>query len=147
MSGSVGIAEVTVTPTITRRRLPRVRSGQRISASVGGVDLEVIMDLDNDGQLCDIHLPESGPHGSFQHGMLSAYVSMMSLALRYGAPLEEIVDRFVHTRFEPSGYTDAPDIPRAASVVDYLARRIALDFLPRTRQEILGIAPGTRAVA
>lgn len=146
MSGSAGTAEVT--PTIQRRRLPRVRSGQRISASVGGVDLDVIMDLDDDWQLCDIHLPRSGPHGSFQHGMLSSYVSMMSLALRYGAPLEEIVERFVHTRFEPAGFTDDPEIPRVTSVVDYLARRIALDFLPRSRQEALGIIkPLTHAVA
>lgn len=137
MFGSTGAAEVV--PTIPLRRRPRIRSGHRISVSVGGVGLDIIMDIDDDRQLCDVHLPSSGPHGSFQHGMLSSYVAMMSLALRYGAPPDEIVERFVHTRFEPSGYTDDPEIPRATSVVDYLARRIALDFLPRSQVERLGI--------
>ncbi|GAA4845646.1 hypothetical protein GCM10025787_29660 [Saccharopolyspora rosea] len=115
---------------------------------MGGVDLDVIMDIDSDRRLCDIHLPAAGRHGSFQHGMLASYVDLMSLALRYGVPLDEIVERFLGTAFEPAGVTDDPEIPRAKSVVDYLVRRIGLDFLPRARQEALGIVePQQRALA
>ena len=63
----------------------------------------------------------------------------MSIGLQYGVPLETYVGKFTNMRFEPAGMTDDPDIRMAASVMDYIFRRLALDFLPVERRAELGI--------
>ena len=63
----------------------------------------------------------------------------ISIALQYGVPLETYVSKFVNMRFEPAGMTDDPDIRIASSVMDYLFRRLALDYLPYETRAELGI--------
>lgn len=125
-----------LTPTITRRSLPRVRRGYRIDVSIGGTPFKVTVNV-VDNRPGDVHL-EHAKHGSFGHGMTSAVSLLLSEGLRHGIPLDEIVEHFIGTRFEPCGFTDDPDIRRVSSPMDYLVRRLAIDFLPHERQVTLG---------
>jgi ribonucleoside-diphosphate reductase alpha chain len=70
---------------------------------------------------------------------MDAFSVAISIGLQYGVPLETYVSKFTNMRFEPAGMTDDPDIRMAASVIDYIFRRLALDFLPYERRAELGI--------
>ncbi len=70
--------------------------------------------------------------GSTVSGLMDGFATSLSLALQYGVPLEAIVDKFSHTRYEPSGFTKNPDIGYAKSITDYIARWMAMPFLGRT---------------
>jgi ribonucleoside-diphosphate reductase alpha chain len=71
--------------------------------------------------------------------VMDAFSVAISIGLQYGVPLETYVSKFTNMRFEPAGMTDDPDIRMAASVMDYIFRRLALDFLPYERRAELGI--------
>jgi ribonucleoside-diphosphate reductase alpha chain len=71
--------------------------------------------------------------------MMDAFSIAVSIALQYGVPLETYVQKFTNMRFEPAGMTDDPDIRMAASIVDYIFRRLALDYLPYDTRAALGI--------
>src|SRR5690606_26012910 len=72
-------------------------------------------------------------------GVMDAFSIAISVGLQYGVPLETYVRKFTNMRFEPAGMTDDPDIRMATSVVDYIFRRLALDYLPLERRAELGI--------
>jgi ribonucleoside-diphosphate reductase alpha chain len=80
-----------------------------------------------------------GKQGSTLAGVMDAFSIATSIALQYGVPLEAFVNKFVNMRFEPSGMTDDPDIRMAQSIVDYIFRRLALDYLDYDSREALGI--------
>jgi ribonucleoside-diphosphate reductase alpha chain len=77
--------------------------------------------------------------GSTLAGVMDAFSVAISIGLQYGVPLETFVGKFTNMRFEPAGMTDDPDIRMAASVMDYIFRRLALDFLPYDTRAELGI--------
>jgi ribonucleoside-diphosphate reductase alpha chain len=77
--------------------------------------------------------------GSTLAGVMDAFSVAISIGLQYGVPLETYVSKFTNMRFEPAGMTDDPDIRMASSVMDYIFRRLALDFLPYERRSELGI--------
>ena len=77
--------------------------------------------------------------GSTLAGVMDAFSIAISIALQYGVPLETYVSKFVNMRFDPAGMTDDPDIRIASSVMDYLFRRLALDYLPYEKRAELGI--------
>src|SRR6266550_2021754 len=77
--------------------------------------------------------------GSKLAGVMDAFSIAISVALQYGVPLETYVSKFVNMRFDPAGMTDDPDIRIASSVIDYLFRRLALDYLPYEKRADLGI--------
>ena len=77
--------------------------------------------------------------GSTMAGIMDAFAIAVSIALQYGVPLETYVGKFVNTKFEPSGMTNDPDIRIATSIIDYIFRRLALDYLPAEKREALGI--------
>ncbi len=129
---------MSVTPAVVRQRLPRTRPGMTTDVSIGGTDFTVFVSADADGRPVDVHIAHS-KHGSFGHGMLEAFGELLTEALHYGMPLEEVVARFVNTRFEPQGWTDDSDIQFVTSPIDYLARFLALEFLPRHRCVALGV--------
>ncbi|MBA8827814.1 ribonucleoside-diphosphate reductase alpha chain [Saccharopolyspora lacisalsi] len=133
-----------VTPTRSRRRLPRVRSGYRLDVDIGGTEFGMTVNVDGDQRLGAVFLDHS-KHGSFTHGLVATISELLSTALAYGMPVDEFVERFLHTRFDPCGLTSDPDIRWAASPMDYLARRIGKDFLPRQRQITLGITDANTA--
>jgi ribonucleoside-diphosphate reductase alpha chain len=77
--------------------------------------------------------------GSTLSGVMDAFAIAVSIALQYGVPLETYVQKFINTRFEPSGMTNDPDIRFASSLVDYIFRRLALEYLTPEKRAALGI--------
>src|SRR6476660_7120400 len=77
--------------------------------------------------------------GSTLAGVMDAFSIAISIGLQYGVPLETYVSKFTNMRFEPAGMTDDPDIRLATSVMAYIFRRLALDFLPYEQRVELGI--------
>jgi ribonucleoside-diphosphate reductase alpha chain len=70
---------------------------------------------------------------------MDAFAIAVSLGLQYGVPLEAFVSKFINMKFEPSGMTNDPDVRFATSLVDYVFRRLAIDYLPPDKREALGI--------
>src|SRR5215468_2569448 len=85
--------------------------------------------------------------GSTLAGVMDAFSVAISIGLQYGVPLETYVSKFTNMRFEPAGMTDDPDIRIANSVMDYIFRRLALDFLPYDRRAELGIFTASERAA
>jgi ribonucleoside-diphosphate reductase alpha chain len=91
-----------------------------------------------DGQLGEIFL-KLGKQGSTLAGVMDAFSIAVSIGLQYGVPLETYVQKFTNSRFEPAGMTDDPDIRMAQSMMDYIFRRLALDYLPHEIRSAYGI--------
>jgi len=121
-----------------RKRLPKVRPSQTISFSVGGAEGYMTASSYPDDGLGEVFLKMS-KQGSTLAGFMDAFSVAVSIALQYGVPLETYVSKFTNMRFEPAGMTDDPDIRIAASVMDYIFRRLALDYLPYEKRAELGI--------
>jgi len=83
--------------------------------------------------------------GSVVSGLMDSFATSVSLALQYGVPLRVLVDKFSHTRFEPSGFTGNPDIPIAKSITDYIFRWLSLKFDKPALEEGEEPAEETRA--
>ena len=92
----------------------------------------------DDGQLGEVFL-KLGKQGSTLAGVMDAFSIAISIAIQYGVPLEAFVSKFVNMRFEPAGMTDDPDIRISQSIMDYIFRRLALDYLPFEQREALSI--------
>ncbi|MGC4895857.1 vitamin B12-dependent ribonucleotide reductase [Micromonospora sp. DT31] len=121
-----------------RKRLPKKRPSQTISFSVGGAEGYLTGSSYPDDGLGEVFLKMS-KQGSTLAGVMDAFSVAISIGLQYGVPLETYVSKFTNMRFEPAGMTDDPDVRMAASVMDYIFRRLALDFLPYDRRAELGI--------
>jgi ribonucleoside-diphosphate reductase alpha chain len=80
-----------------------------------------------------------GKQGSTLGGVMDAFSIAVSIGLQYGVPLETFVDKFTNLRFEPAGLTDDPDIRMAQSIMDYVFRRLALDYLDYDTRSYMGI--------
>ena len=80
-----------------------------------------------------------GKQGSTLAGVMDAFSIAVSIGLQYGVPLETYVTKFTNMRFEPAGLTDDPDVRMAQSIMDYIFRRLALDYLPFEERSALGI--------
>jgi ribonucleoside-diphosphate reductase alpha chain len=121
-----------------RKRLPKKRPSQTVSFAVGDAEGYLTASSYPDDGLGEIFL-KFGKQGSTLAGMMDAFSLAVSVALQYGVPLEKYVEKFMNMRFEPAGMTDDPDIRMATSVMDYVARRLALDFLPYEQRAELGV--------
>ncbi|GIV00254.1 MAG: ribonucleoside-diphosphate reductase subunit alpha [Actinomycetota bacterium] len=121
-----------------RRRLPRSRPSITTKFEVGGAEGYITASSYPDDGLGEIFLKTS-KQGSTLAGLMDAFSIAVSIALQYGVPLEAFVEKFTNMKFEPSGMTNDPDIRFASSLVDYVFRRLALDFLPPEKREALGI--------
>jgi len=130
------LAELTSKPT--RRRLPKSRPSRTTSFSVAGAEGYMTAGSYEDGQLGEVFL-KLGKQGSTLAGVMDAFSIAISIALQYGVPLEAFVSKFVNMRFEPAGMTDDPDIRISQSIMDYIFRRLALDYLPLEQREALSI--------
>ncbi|ACV80268.1 vitamin B12-dependent ribonucleotide reductase [Nakamurella multipartita] len=142
---SVGAAaEVTAAPAApvvtgpVRRRLPKKRPSQTVSFTVGGAEGYLTTGSYPDDGLGEVFI-KLGKQGSTLAGVMDAFSIAVSVGLQYGIPLESYVAKFTNLRFEPAGMTDDPDVRIATSVMDYLFRRIALDYLPVESRAELGI--------
>ncbi|MDT3443085.1 MULTISPECIES: vitamin B12-dependent ribonucleotide reductase [unclassified Pseudofrankia] len=121
-----------------RRRLPKIRPSQTVSFSVGGAEGYMTAGSYPDNGLGEIFVKMS-KQGSTLAGVMDAFSIAISIALQYGVPLETYVSKFINMRFEPAGMTDDPDVRIAQSVLDYLFRRLALDYLSEEQRAELGI--------
>ena len=121
-----------------RRRLPKSRPSRTTSFSVAGAEGYLTAGTYEDGELGEVFL-KLGKQGSTLAGVMDAFSIAISIALQYGVPLDAFVSKFVNMRFEPAGMTDDPDIRISQSIMDYIFRRLALDYLPYEKREALGI--------
>jgi ribonucleoside-diphosphate reductase alpha chain len=132
------VAEKVVEYRPVRKRLPKKRPSETVSFSVGGAEGYLTASSYPDDGLGEVFLKMS-KQGSTLAGVMDAFSVAISIGLQYGVPLETYVSKFTNMRFEPAGLTDDPDIRMAASVMDYIFRRLALDFLSYDRRAELGI--------
>ncbi|MET0521500.1 MAG: vitamin B12-dependent ribonucleotide reductase, partial [Jiangellaceae bacterium] len=130
--------EVVVEYRPTRRRLPKSRPSRTTSFTVGGAEGYMTAGSYPDDGLGEVFL-KLGKQGSTLAGVMDAFSIAISIALQYGVPLETYVQKFTNMRFEPSGMTDDPDVRMAQSVVDYIFRRLALDYLPFDSRSAYGV--------
>ncbi|NBH05073.1 vitamin B12-dependent ribonucleotide reductase [Amycolatopsis sp. SID8362] len=121
-----------------RKRLPKKRPSQTVSFTVGGAEGYLTAGSYPDDGLGEIFV-KLGKQGSTLAGVMDAFSMSISVGLQHGIPLEFYVSKFSNLRFEPAGMTDDPDIRIATSVMDYLFRRLALDYLPHEKRSQLGI--------
>ena len=91
-----------------------------------------------DGALGEVFL-KLGKQGSTLAGVMDAFSIAVSIGLQYGVPLQTFVEKFTNLRFEPSGMTDDADIRIAQSMMDYIFRRLALDYLPFETRSAIGL--------
>ncbi|MEY3101124.1 MAG: hypothetical protein RL435_270, partial [Actinomycetota bacterium] len=108
------------------------------SFNVGGAEGYMTAGAYEDGALGEVFL-KLGKQGSTLAGVMDAFSIAVSIGLQYGVPLETYVQKFTNLRFEPAGMTDDADIRMAQSMMDYIFRRLALDYLPADERAALGI--------
>jgi ribonucleoside-diphosphate reductase alpha chain len=125
-----------------RKRLPKRRPSQTTSFSVGGAEGYITAGSYPDDGLGEVFL-KLGKQGSTLAGMMDAFSLAISIALQHGVPLETYVEKFTNMRFEPAGLTDDPDVRMAHSIMDYVFRRLALDYLDVETRAELGIYSAT----
>ncbi|MBC7463700.1 MAG: vitamin B12-dependent ribonucleotide reductase [Actinobacteria bacterium] len=124
--------------TAVRKRLPKSRPSMTTSFSVGGAEGYMTSGAYADGALGEVFL-KLGKQGSTLAGVMDAFSIAVSIGLQYGVPLQTFVEKFTNLRFEPSGMTDDPDIRIAQSMMDYIFRRLALDYLPFETRSAIGL--------
>jgi ribonucleoside-diphosphate reductase alpha chain len=131
-------ASVEAIATPVRKRLPKSRPATTTSFSVGGAEGYMTAGAYEDGSLGEVFL-KLGKQGSTLAGVMDAFSIAVSIGLQYGVPLETFVEKFTNLRFEPAGMTDDKDIRMAQSMMDYIFRRLALDYLPFEQRSAMGL--------
>ena len=121
-----------------RRRLPKKRQSITTSFSVGGAEGYITSGAHENGDLGELFL-KLGKQGSTLAGVMDAFSIAVSIGLQYGVPLETFVSKFTNLKFEPAGLTDDSDVRMAQSIMDYVFRRLALDYLDFDTRSALGI--------
>ncbi|HTT76270.1 MAG TPA: vitamin B12-dependent ribonucleotide reductase [Candidatus Binataceae bacterium] len=124
-----------------RRKLPDERRSITHKFDIAGHEGYLTVGMYEDGTPGEIFVSMS-KQGSTISGLMDSFATAISYALQYGVPLQFLVDKFAHMRFEPSGFTKNPQIPYAKSIVDYLFRWLASKFLDeQAKQEVGVVAP------
>jgi ribonucleoside-diphosphate reductase alpha chain len=129
-----------------RRKLPVERAAITHKFSVAGHEGYITVGQYEDGAPGEIFLVMA-KEGSVVSGLMDAFATSVSLALQYGVPLDALSNKFMHMRFEPSGFTGNPEIPIAKSIMDYIFRWMDLKFGERDQLETTPKAETTAAVA
>jgi ribonucleoside-diphosphate reductase alpha chain len=121
-----------------RRKLPDERQAITHKFSIAGHEGYITAGMYEDHTPGEIFLVMA-KEGSTISGLMDAFATSISMALQYGVPLEALVEKFSHVRFEPSGFTKNPEIPYAKSITDYIFRWLASKFLSQSDQQEVGI--------
>ena len=129
-----------------RRRLPAERSAITHKFDIAGHEGYITVGLYPDGQPGEIFL-KMAKEGSTVSGLMDTLATTISVALQYGVPLKDLVNKFAHVRFEPSGFTGNQEIPIAKSIVDYIFRWLGSRFLSAEDKVNLGLIDRTAVVA
>jgi ribonucleoside-diphosphate reductase alpha chain len=136
LSTSASKQEVIVYKPV-RKRLPDERQSVTHKFKIGSQEGYLHVGLYEDGRPGELFITMS-KQGSTLSGLMDAFATSISISLQYGVPLEVLVNKFIHTRFEPSGWTDNPQIQVAKSIMDYIFRWFALKFLPKEKLGQIG---------
>src|SRR5437762_9006298 len=115
-------------PAGVRRKLPDERRSLTHKFSVAGHEGYIHVGLYDTGEPGEIFV-RMAKEGSTISGLMDSFATAISLALQHGVPLRLLIDKFSRTRFEPSGFTGNPEVPRASSIMDYLFRWLEAKFL------------------
>ncbi|MDQ5874258.1 MAG: hypothetical protein M3526_02610, partial [Actinomycetota bacterium] len=129
---------VASSPEPVRRRLPKKRAGRTFKFRVADTEGYLTTGEFPDGTVGEIFL-KVAKQGSTLAGIMDAFAISISMGLQYGVPLSAYAKQFVNTRFEPSGMTDDPDFRIATSILDYVFRLLALDYLEAEDRHRLNI--------
>ncbi len=121
-----------------RERLPRRRNSKTFSFRVADCEGYVTVGEYEDGRPGEVFIKVS-KQGSTLAGIMDAFSISLSLGLQHGVPLATFVRKFANMKFEPAGITDDPELRIATSLIDYISRRLALDFLSSEERNELGI--------
>ncbi len=125
-------------PRPARRKLPDERRSITHKFSIAGHEGYITVGMYEDGKPGEIFLVMA-KEGSTISGLMDAFATSISMALQYGVPLEALVEKFSHVRFEPSGFTKNPEIPFAKSITDYIFRWLASKFLSPAAAQAIGV--------
>jgi ribonucleoside-diphosphate reductase alpha chain len=125
-------------PRPLRRKLQDERRAITHKFSIAGHEGYITVGMYEDGRPGEIFLVMA-KEGSTISGLMDAFATSISIAFQYGVPLEALVEKFSHVRFEPSGFTKNPDIPYAKSITDYIFRWLASKFLSQEHQQAIGV--------
>jgi ribonucleoside-diphosphate reductase alpha chain len=123
---------------VHRRKLPDERRSITHKFDIAGHEGYITVGVYEDGNPGEIFVSMS-KQGSTISGLMDSFATAISYALQYGVPLQFLVDKFAHMRFEPSGFTKNPQIPYAKSIVDYLFRWLASKFLDEQAKHDVGV--------
>jgi ribonucleoside-diphosphate reductase alpha chain len=132
------VAGVTALPEPVRRRLPKKRNSRTIKFRVADTEGYITTGEFPDGSMGELFL-KVAKQGSTLAGIMDAFAISISMGLQYGVPLSAYVKQFVNTRFEPSGMTDDSDFRIATSILDYVFRVLAVEYLNESERHALGI--------
>ena len=129
-----------------RRRLPSERAAVTHKFDIAGHEGYITVGLYPDGQPGEIFL-KMAKEGSTVSGLMDTFATTVSVALQYGVPLRDLVNKFAHVRFEPSGFTGNQEIPIAKSIVDYIFRWLGSRFLGPEDKAMLGLIDRSAVVS
>jgi ribonucleoside-diphosphate reductase alpha chain len=127
--------EVQVVTEPYRRKLPDTRASITHKFSIAGSEGYITIGKFEDGQPGEVFI-QMAKAGSTINGLMDTVGTLVSLCLQYGVPLETLVKKFSHVRFEPEGMTKNPHIPFAKSVIDYVARELGMEFIPGYKEKM-----------
>ncbi|MFA5173124.1 MAG: vitamin B12-dependent ribonucleotide reductase [Candidatus Paceibacterota bacterium] len=129
-----------------RRRLPKTRPSETHKFSIAGHEGYLTYSMYEDGAPAEIFI-RMAKQGSTLSGLLDAFAITISMSLQYGVPLKDLTHKFIHSRFEPAGFTDNPEIKIATSIIDYIFRYLALRFLSPEELFEFGLSPSASYLA
>jgi ribonucleoside-diphosphate reductase alpha chain len=132
------VVEHVIVQRPVRQKLPRTRVSKTFSFRVADCHGYATVGQFEDGRPGEVFL-KVAKQGSTLSGIMDAFAISVSLGLQYGVPLRAFVEKFTNMRFEPAGMTDDPDIRFATSLVDYIFRRLAVEYLTAEERADLGI--------
>jgi ribonucleoside-diphosphate reductase alpha chain len=116
-----------------RERLPDTRASVTHKFDIQGHEGYLTVGFFDDGRPGELFITMA-KEGSTVGGLMDAIGTLVSMGLQYGVPLDVFVNKFAHSRFEPSGFTKNPDIPIAKSITDYIFRWLGIQYVPGYRE-------------
>ena len=125
-------------PVLERQKLPRTRNSKTTKFTVGTSEGYLTTGEYPNGDVGEIFV-KLGKQGSTLAGFMDALAVSISIGLQHGVPLKEYVNKFVNVKFEPAGLTDDPDIRFSSSLIDYIFKRLAIDYTDKSFRESLNL--------
>ena len=121
-----------------QRHMSRRRSGHTTAVTIGAERFYLTANQRDDGSLGEVFI-HWGKHGTSSAGLVSTYAIALSMGLAHRVPLAELIRPGLDQHFMPNGRTNDPELPQVCSAIDYIARRLALDWLPYHDRAVLGV--------